>query len=146
MSDWLHELRAAWGWTGVGPVEIIDVNLFGNFIIADSEGVCWRIIPEELTQERIAENREALSSKFEDQNFLRDWKMDQLAEIARSALGTPKTNECFCLKIPATLGGKYNRENLGRIAISELIRASGELARQIDDLPDGTPIELKVID
>jgi hypothetical protein len=50
------------------------------------------------------------------------------------------------LKIPATLGGAYALDNIGTIDRGELIAFSGDLAKQIDGLPDGTQIRLRITD
>jgi hypothetical protein len=50
------------------------------------------------------------------------------------------------LKIPGILGGKYVSANLATIALAELIRASGHLAKQILGLPDGAQVQLALKD
>jgi hypothetical protein len=44
------------------------------------------------------------------------------------------------------LGGAYTLDNIGTIDRAELISASGYIANQIDDLPDGAQIRLRVTD
>lgn len=46
----------------------------------------------------------------------------------------------------ADIGGEYGRENLATISQVELIRASGDLAQQIKDLPDGEKVRLRATD
>lgn len=72
--------------------------------------------------------------------------MQVLVERACSALGVPTGERCYCLRIPATLGGAYTLDNIGTIDRAELISASGYIANQIDDLPDGAQIRLRVTD
>ena len=71
--------------------------------------------------------------------------MRALAEEARATLGAPAAARRYCLKIPATIGGAYAIDNIGTIDRGELIAFSGAMARQIDGLPDGAQIELKVL-
>jgi hypothetical protein len=63
-----------------------------------------------------------------------------------STLGVPANDRCYCLKLPSPLGGAYALDNIGLIDRAELITASGDIARQIDGLPDGTQIKLKITD
>jgi hypothetical protein len=70
--------------------------------------------------------------------------MERLVSLATSELGAPTEGRCFCLKIPAVLGGKYELENLATISILELISFAGDLASQIKDLPVGTNVRLTV--
>lgn len=42
----LDEVRSAWGWVGIEQVDIMDDNEFGNLILRDVRGQCWRLCPE----------------------------------------------------------------------------------------------------
>lgn len=72
--------------------------------------------------------------------------MSALVDQATQRLGALAAGRKFCLKIPGVLGGEYGGNNLGTISMEELIRFSGDIARQIASLPDGTPIKLSVVD
>jgi len=50
------------------------------------------------------------------------------------------------LAIPGALGGEYAISNIKTAPLVELVRFSGDLGRQIADLPDGAQIEIKVVD
>jgi hypothetical protein len=71
--------------------------------------------------------------------------MQRLVSVASSVFGTPTEGRSFCLKIPAVLGGKYERDNIGTITLSELISASGHMALQIKDVPDGAKVTLEIV-
>ena len=135
-------VRSAWGFTGLVPVRVLDINAFGNLLVEDAGGRTWRICPEELSCEIVAASpHETESIRLSD-----DWKMDQLVDLATAVLGTPGTGRCFCLKVPGALGGQYAEKNIGTISIAELIAFAGDLASQVKDLPDGAQINLKVVD
>jgi len=128
------------------PDEIAGQNDFGNLLVRDIEGVYWRICPEELCCEVIAKNGVQLDELSNDQEFLQDWYMRSLVEMARSKLGPLPDGRKYCLKIPSMLGGQYNEGNLGTISLAELIRSSGYLASETKDLPDGAKMQLNVAD
>lgn len=142
----LDEVRGAWGWVGIEPVELIDDNDFGNLILKDVRGKYWRLCPEDLYCEVVASSREELDRLSKDQEFLSDWYMRGLVDQAFQRLGSLAPGGKYCLKIPGVLGGEYGGDNLGTISLDELIRASGHLAQQIADLPDGASIKLSVTD
>jgi hypothetical protein len=50
----------------------------------------------------------------------------------------------YCLKIPGVLGGEYGGNNLATVDIRQLLGASGDIARQIADVPDGGKVRLVV--
>lgn len=139
MMELLEIVRESWGFTGLVPARIVDTNAFGNVLVEDVHGQPWRICPEELSCAPLVASMDELRSST-------DWTMERLVLLATASLGTPADGRCFCLKIPAVLGGKYEAENFGTITVEELIAFSGDCAFQIKDLPDGAQVELKIVD
>lgn len=139
-------VRDGWGWTGLDPLEVVAQNPFGNLIVRARDGGFWRIIPEDLSCSKVAPDEPAWAALREDAEFQLDWRMDRLVRLTRSRLGPAPDGHCYCLKIPAVLGGAYDADNFGTIPLPELVAFSGGVARQIKDLPDGTRIEFRFSD
>ena len=51
-----------------------------------------------------------------------------------ATLGPLVDDRRYCLKIPRTLGGEFQRENLAMAPLADLIRFAGEGAQQFDGL------------
>ena len=144
--DLIQCIEEAWGWVGVKPDAVLGENEFGNFMIKDSAGQYWRLCPEELSCKVVAADRAELDALIAQEEFQRDWHMAVLAHHARERLGPLAKGEKYCLKIPAILGGSYEPENFGKISDVGLIKTSGHIARQINGLPDGASIQLRIIE
>ena len=142
----VEEVQQAWGWIGIEAEEIVGENDFGHLIVKDKRGKYWRISPEELSCEILVRNRKELDALSVDQNFLHGWYMRALVEQAQARLGALLDGRKYCFKIPTVFGGEYGGDNLATLSLVELIRISGDLARQIKDLPDGTPVRLKIVE
>ncbi len=142
----VDEILQSWGWAGIKPMEVVGQNDFGNLIIKDEDGRYWRLCPEDCYCKIIAANRAELERLSRDQEFLHDWYMSALVEQARKQCGPLAAGRKYCLKIPGVLGGEYGGDNLATAPQVELVRFSGDVARQIEEIPDGSPIELRVID
>lgn len=140
----IDEIRAAWGWVGIDPIEVVGENDFGNLMIQDVFGRYWRLCPEDCYCRMVASSREELDALSTDQAFLRDWHMSALTNEAFAKLGVLPEGRKYCLKIPGVLGGQYGGENIGTISLEELVRASGHIAHEIKGLPDGAKIKLTV--
>lgn len=140
------DIDAGWAWTGLRAEEVIGENAFGNLMIRADDGRYWRICPEDLSCKVIADNRAQLDELARDQDFLHDWNMRALVDEAQRRLGPLAQGRVYCLKIPGMLGGEYGGDNLATIALPELIRASGDIARQAATLPDGAQVRLVVTD
>ena len=142
----LAAIREGWGWTGIEPAEVIGVNAFGNLIARDIHGRYWRICPEDVYCKVVADSTASYHALLNDKDFVDDWEMSGLVNEARETVGQLESGQSYCLKVPGILGGAYGGENLATISTIELIRFSGDLGRQIRDLPDGSKIELRVVE
>ena len=139
-------MKDSWGWIGIDPAEIISVNAFGNLLIRDVAGRVWRLCPEELACTIVAENEDELTVLLRDPEFLTDWEMNNLVEMARVKLGPLPQGRRYSLKIPGVLGGKYEEHNLATLLLDEMISFSGDLSRQIKDAPHGTQVKIKFVE
>ena len=142
----IKEIRESWGWVGIQPEEVVGENDFGNLMIKDIEGRYWRLCPEDVYCQIIAQNREELDKLSSDQEFLEDWYMQALVEKAKEYLGPLTDGRKYCLAIPGVMGGEYDISNIKTVPLIELIHFSGDIANQIKDLPDGAQVQLKVVD
>lgn len=118
------------------------MNAFGNLILRDDEGCFWRLCPEDVYCRIVAKSSADYGVLVGSEDFLSDWEMIDLVKAAREKLGTPGSGRCYCLKLPGVLGGEYGCDNVATVSVEELIASSGDIGRQIKDLPDGTQIDL----
>jgi hypothetical protein len=72
--------------------------------------------------------------------------MTALVEAARSKLGPLRPGYKYGLKTPAPPGGRYEVDNFAQLPLRELVSFSGDVARQIDGLPDGAKVQFRVFD
>ena len=71
--------------------------------------------------------------------------MQKLVDEAKRNHGQLEAGQCYHLVIPSVLGGAYSSDNIRRINLVEWLSASGDMAKQIEKIPDGTKIKLKTI-
>ncbi|QCX39882.1 DUF1851 domain-containing protein [Aureibaculum algae] len=140
----IAEINKAWNWKGFNATEIVRTNDFGNVIFKTDKTEYWRICPEEISCEKIAESESEFDRISTDSEFIEDWEMTNLVEIAKTELGELAENQKYCLKMPAIIGGEYEKSNIGKISFAELISFSGDLGFQIKDLKDGQKIKLNI--
>lgn len=136
----------SWGWTGLKPDQIVGDNDFGNLMVKDHTGRYWRLCPEDMYCKVIANSKVELDRLSQDQEFLHDWYMADLVQQARERLGPLRPGFKYCLRIPGALGGEYGGDNLATISLAGLISASGHIAQQIENLPDGAQVKLSIVE
>lgn len=141
-EELIKKINDAWGWIGMLAKKIKMENEFGDMVIQSESGKYYRICPEELSCEKIAETEIEFNSLIKSSEFQKDWQMMNLVKVAKEKYGELIKGEKFCLKVPAVIGGEYSEENIGKISFEELILFSGDLAFQIKDLDDGQKIAL----
>ncbi|MEO9483378.1 MAG: T6SS immunity protein Tdi1 domain-containing protein [Ekhidna sp.] len=144
MENIIEAINKNWSWSKVEAKRIVQVNQFGNIIFENSKNEYYRICPEELKVELIANSNESFATLLNNPVFLADWEMKVLVSDSISKLGALDENEVFCLKLPGVLGGEYSLDNVGKIILWELISLSGQIAFQTKDLPDGTEFKISV--
>ena len=135
-----------WGWTGLTAQEIVGRNAFGNILVLDQAGRYWRICPEALSCEPMADTAEGFGQHTQRRDFEEDWDMERLVGLARNAVGPLETGTVYYLVVPAVLGGAYGVDNIRTAPLEQVIALSGDWAREIKDLPDGAQIKLRLID
>jgi hypothetical protein len=143
--DHISQIARAWSWTGLHPRLVVAENDFGNVIVEDIQGRYWRICPEELSCVVVSSTRAEWDQLSASQAFREDWGMWPLVREATAKFGALEQGRKYCLKIPAVLGGNYAADNLATIGLNELIGASGDLAKQIADVADGSPVKLRAV-
>ena len=142
--DILKEVKDSWGWIGIDPIEVIAENDFGNLILKDSEAKFWRLCPEDVYCEIIANSVEEYNELVKDLEFNEDWFMESIVAEANKRLGPLKDGYKYYLVIPGILGGEYRGSNIQSVPFHEVIRYSGAIGLQVKDLPDGAEVNLKV--
>ena len=140
----LESIERGWAWSGIKPVEVVGDNDFGNLIVKDEEGRYWRLCPEDLYCKVVAADRPELDELSRNQVFLHDWYMTELVAEAKNQLGLLRPGYKYCFKIPSVLGGEYGGTNFATSALVGLIEASGHVAQQIEGLPNGAKVRLRI--
>ena len=142
----INEIKKSWGWSGIEPEEVVGENDFGNLMIKDLQGRYWRLCPEDICCQLIAQNKDELDALFSNQEFLEDWYMSALVEQAKEHLGELTEGRKYYMVTPGILGGEYGISNIKTAPLVEIIRISGDIGSQIKDLPEGAQIKLDVVD
>ena len=140
-AELLIILRREWAWLLPNPICIIAINPFGNVVVKCADGELWRVCSEELSAEKLAGGRD-FAALLADEVFREDWLCEAWVISARATLGDVGDGECYGFKIWPKLGGVYSADNFAVKKITEWLAVSGDVARQVKDLPDGTRIHL----
>ena len=142
MNSLIEAIADGWSWKLGQPVAIIDTNLFGNAIVKNTQGQYFRIIPEEWSCELLADSPTELEEKTCNTDFEQDWAMERIVALAKAALGPLDEGQVYYLVTPGILGGQYEADNIRKIRLQELFSYSGDMAHQIEGVPDGGKVKI----
>jgi hypothetical protein len=142
----LAVLRANWSWALSEASRVLAQNRFGNVLVERSDGSIWRVCPEDLIASKVAGSEAEIAELWASQEFQTDWTVEAWIEVAESTLGPLEEGQCYGFKIWPVLGGTYEVKNMAIKPMLEWLAVSGDVGRQIKDLPPGTQIRLDVRD
>ncbi len=140
--DILDTVTTYWGWTGIEPERVIAINEFGNVIMKDTQGKFWRLCPEDVYCDIIAQDDNDYNELVKDEEFNQDWFMEVVLQKAVAKFGELKDDDKYTLAVPEVLGGSYSGANLKMVPHERIISFYGELAKEINDAPDGAKIKV----
>lgn len=142
-DDVLAVLRADWAWILPDPRRIISVNAFGHVLVECGDATVWRVTPEYLLAEPAAPDAARLEALSSDPAFQADVAaVAQWAADAGAAIGPLAPGQCYGFRIWPALGGAFGIDNLVIKSLTDWLGASGSIAFQIKDLPEGTAVKI----
>lgn len=136
-------LRAAWHWRLGDDWSPLLFSIWGDVFFRTAEEVCWlNTGTGEIT--RVASDeagfREALGDERAD-----DWFLPQLVETLHAMGKRTGEGECFTYAIyPIFAEGKYEPWNFAAVPAKEHFGLSGDIHRQVAELPDGAKVRLVI--
>jgi hypothetical protein len=142
--DW-PSLVGDWAWLIPPTFTVWIMNRFGDLFIVLDEGTVHMLDLGLGTLEKVAENRDDFCTKLDQDDNAKQWLMIPLVDRLVASGLTLKAGQCYGYKIPPVMGGGYTVENSGVLPIREQFGVCASIQNQIKDLPEGTPVVLKVI-
>ncbi|MEO0871889.1 MAG: hypothetical protein AAFY19_08025 [Pseudomonadota bacterium] len=135
----------SWSWTGITAKRVRAQSPMGHLILSDENEQFFYLDPDGMVIVPLGTKAEA-EAHLAQADAQELWWGGDLVEAGKALLGEPPEGSVFSLKPEAMVQGHYAPENLWIISLEELIAFTGDLARQIKDLPDGMQIKFEVTD
>ncbi len=135
-----------WTWLiGTDKTPIMVSAIGDMFLQADNKNIYWLDVGGgEL--KLVAERNQDFEEKLKNIEQVNEWFMINLTTDLR--LSDKKLNEgqLYSYKKLPIMGGEYTVDNFAPLDIVEHFRYTGDIHKQIKDLPDGTKVEIKIVD
>ncbi len=147
------EWAAAWRWLLPDTEAVLVCSMFGGVFFTDSAGAVHWLECGTGFVEQVAVSAEQfdglLTASHEPpgSSLVSEWFLPFLVEQLLDAGKRPEPGQCYGLTIlPVFEGGTYSVDNTFVVSAGEWLSHTGEVHQQLAALPDGTRVQLKVID
>ncbi|NUO64091.1 MAG: DUF1851 domain-containing protein [Gemmatimonadaceae bacterium] len=112
---------------------------------ADTTGQVWRLDTGAAEAERVGTSQAAFDDLLGNRARADELLMAPVVQAFEELYGPLGAAQCLGFKSLPVLGGTYTAENRVALPICEHAAATGEMHRQIRDLPDGATVRVTVI-
>lgn len=138
----LNRLTESWDWLIGNDKTPILISSIGDIFLEDRNEKCYRLNVGEGIIEKVAEDKTEFKEKLNDNEIVSDWFLVELvAELKKGGMELTE-NKLYGYKKLPVLGGEYEPENFELTDIEVHFELSGQIHKQIKDLPDGTNVKI----
>lgn len=140
----IKRLTESWDWLiGKDKTPILMTSI-GDLFFSDHEGKCYWLDVGGGTFEKVSESIEEFNEKLKDEDQLDEWFLLGLVERIKSSGIKLRKKELYGYRKLPVLGGEYEPHNFESTDIEVHFELSGQIHKQIKDLPDGTSVEIVI--
>ena len=139
------DLLAQWRWLLGGRPRLYGWSTSGDLFYADSQGQLWRLDAGAGEIESVADSEGAFAAQLEDAEAAEALLLLPVVRDYEAAHGALADGQCLGYRTLPVFGGAYTTENRYALAVIEHASVTGDVHRQIRDLPDGAQVALRVI-
>lgn len=137
-----NQLTTSWSWLIGTDKEPILISSIGDLFLADQNGVCFWLNVGEGTFEKVADSIDQFKVKLKDDEQVAEWFLIGLVEELKESGLELTDKHLYGYKQLPVLGGEYQPENFELTDIEIHFEFSGQIHKQIKDLPDGTKVNI----
>ena len=142
--DW-SSLFENWAWLVPKQFTVWLMNRFGDLFLVFEDGTVHMMDVGRGTIEQVADSRDHFGNKIDEDNNANNWLMIPLIDQLVKTGITLKEGRCYSYKQLPILGGDYTVENACVLPIKEHLEVCGSIHQQLQNIPDGTEVVIKVV-
>ena len=139
-------LLSDWSWLVEGQYSPLLMTAFGDLFLQSDDGHVWFLDLVSGEFNDVARCRDDWAEMFNEAQTVEEWLMPGLVEALLEQGMSLAEGSCYGYRIPPVLGGKIEIENIEQTDLSVYYSITGQIHRQVKDLPPGTPISGITVD
>ena len=142
--EW-SKVLASWSWLLPPKFTLRLVNRFADLFLVLPDGTVHMLDVGAGTLTKLADSRDDFGAKIDEDDNANQWLMIPLVDKMVAAGAVLQPGQCYGFKTPPVLGGDYTVENAGPQPVWDYLGAYGSIHEQLQDVPDGSQVVLKVV-
>jgi hypothetical protein len=136
-----QELLDDWKWLLKKPHTLVAMNNFGDMFLRDEHEQVYFLNIAFGNLAKVANSTAELQQLLPvKENQFQWFHTDLLTQLEQAGL-TLSSGQCFCVKKPPVLGGKWELSNIEVGPIAVHVSLMGQIHQQVKNLPSGTKIK-----
>ena len=144
-SDSNVDLLAEWRWLVGGRARLLGWASSGDLFIVNSKGAVLRLDTGSGDLEACASSVDEFFRALEDRRHAEELLLLPVVREFEARHGELGLEECLGFATLPVFGGVYSVENRRRLRVAEHAAFTGDVHRQIRELPDGAQVSVNVI-
>ena len=124
---------------------IVMISNLGDLFLENMIGEIYWLTADGGDLQKVADTTIHFDEQLQDDTFIDNWFLPALVEKFLAAGLELKENEVYSPKKLTVLGGTYDPDNFWPTDMSVHFQFTGVISEQIKDLPDGTPVRIKIV-
>lgn len=145
-SDTSDRLTENWTWLIGTDKEVLLVSAIGDMFLTDGKKRVYWLDVGNGEFNLVANSIEDFEDKLKNVEQVNEWFMIDLTTQLRLSDKKLKDGQLYSYYKLPIIGGDYTVDNFAPLDIEEHFGYLGDIHRQIKDLPDGTEVEIKIVD
>ena len=141
-----NKLTENWTWLIGTDKKVLLVSTIGDMFLTDNNKRVYWLDVGGGEFKLVADTIEDFEERLKDIEQVNEWFMIDLATELRHSEKKLKDGQLYSYYKLPIIGGDYTVDNFAPLGIEEHFGYLGDIHKQIKDLPDGTKVEIKIVD
>ena len=141
-SDLMH----SWHWLLPDVKQILLISKMGDMFLSANNGFIYWLATDDGSLKKIADTKAQFEQSLMDDDNVDNWFLPSFVTELIAAGKLLGEKQVYSFKKLPIIGGEYTVDNIDPTDISVHFTLTGVIHEQIKDLPDGTKVQIKLVD
>ncbi len=139
-----RDILSSWKWRTAATKAVAAISVLGDLFLVGNDNAIYWLQTDGGKLTKVADDLQQFENFLEDEDKVDNWFLPLLVEQLIIAGKTLKENEVYSFKKLPVIGGEYSVDNYEPTDMSVHFAFTGKISEQIQELPDGTKLNIKM--